>query len=628
MCGLTGIWEYSGAKIQQETLLRMNNTLIHRGPDDFGIYTEPGIGLGHRRLSIIDLSGGKQPLCNEDGAIWVVFNGEIYNFKELGSVLKSKGHIFKTHSDTEVIVHAYEEWGESCIERLHGMFAIALWDSRQKKMVLVRDRLGKKPLYYFENEKRLIFGSEIKAILEYPGISRSVNLQALSDYLSLGYVPSPKTMFTGIFKVPPGCYMVCQSGFITVKKYWDVDFHDDSGQSFKQATQRTRELLFEAVNCRLISEVPLGAFLSGGVDSGSVVAAMSHFMDAPVNTSSIGFSEDSYNEVQFAKDVADRYQSDHHQYIVKPDAVEIIKKLSWFYDEPFGDSSAIPTFYVSNLARQNVTVALSGDGGDENFAGYRRYYFDQRENWVRRFLPRIFREKVIGTMANMYPKADYLPRVFRGKSFLTNISKSPIEGYFRSLSIFSEEDKQDLFNQEIKGALGGYQSLSVFEGHYDAAQSRDLLSKIQYVDFKTYLPDDILVKVDRASMANSLEVRCPLLDHRLIEFVATLPSNFKLRGIEGKVILKQAVRDLLPESIIKRKKMGFGLPVAEWLRDGIQEFSKNIIFESSSHGLFEMPFINRIWDEHQRGIRNRSGELWQLLMFNLWYKRFIEKLDV
>lgn len=623
MCGISGVWELSGNRVDKDVLVRMTDALIHRGPDERGIYLGDHVGLGHRRLSIIDLSGGKQPLCNEDGTIWVVFNGEIYNFQELAEILKVKGHVFKTRSDTEVIVHAYEEWGEDCIERFRGMFAFALWNSNQREMFLGRDRLGKKPLYYYQDQDKFLFSSEVKSILQYPEVPREVNLQALSDYLSLGYVPSPKSMFRGIFKVPPGCYLVCNQVGVRVQRYWDLKFSDETSLTFEKAADRLREILFEAVKIRLISEVPLGAFLSGGVDSASVVAVMAHLLGTPVKTASVGFSEANYDETRFARQVSGRYKTDHHECTVTPDAVDVLERLCWFYDEPFGDSSSIPTYYVSKLARQRVTVALSGDGGDENFAGYRRYYFDQRENKIRAWLPVWFRTGLIGPIAGLYPKADYLPRVFRGKSFLTNISKSPLEGYFRSVSTCNEEDIEQLLHSDARKTLEGYRSLSVFEEHYAAADSRDLLSKIQYLDFKTYLPEDILVKVDRASMANSLEVRCPLLDHQLIEFVATLPPHYKLRGVNGKLVFKKAVEDLVPESILRRKKMGFAMPVSEWLRGQIRDFSMEVLFKGSNHGLFDVVFLQRIWQEHQQGFRNWATTLWGILIFNLWYQKYI-----
>ena len=624
MCGIAGIFDSRNAEPVSSVVLKaMTDALVHRGPDDEGFYVSGEVGLGHRRLSIIDLAGGHQPMTNEDGTVWVVFNGEIYNFLELKHVLESKGHQFKTHSDTEVIVHLYEEVGENCFAKLRGMFSIAIWDARQKKLILARDRVGKKPLYYHYDGSKAVFGSEIKAILQVPNISRDIDLEALSDYFSFLYVPAPKSIFKSIRKVLPGHYIVISSQGLREAEYWDLSFAEVDDFSQAQWCEKLMAGLHEAVNIRLMSEVPLGAFLSGGVDSSSVVAMMRDAMDRPVITSSIGFEEQEFNELSFARSIASQFGTTHYEQIVRPDALSVVEKLAWHYDEPFADSSAVPTYYVSKVAREHVTVALSGDGGDEDFAGYRRYYFDQRENWVRSWLPAGIRRPVFGALASLYPKADWAPRVFRGKATFQNLARCPVEAYFRSVSACVPEIKQSLLHRDVCGQLSGYDSLEVLRSHYDKSDSSDLLSKIQYVDFKTYLTDDILTKVDRASMAVSLEVRAPLLDHKFMELAARIPAGLKLRGTEGKYIFKKALENYLPQSILYRKKMGFGVPIARWFRGELKDMAHDAILGGPPDGILEPAAVNKIWGEHQRGTRDRSTELWTVFMFRLWQRRFM-----
>jgi asparagine synthase (glutamine-hydrolysing) len=625
MCGFAGIFAPSGAPDGERAavLQAMTRTLVHRGPDDEGSYCDPHVALGHRRLSIIDLTTGRQPIDNEDGSVWVVLNGEIYNHRELRALLETKGHAFKTRSDTEAVVHAYEEWDVACVERLRGMFAFALWDRRRERLLLARDRLGKKPLYYAAVGDRLIFASEIKALLEFPGLDRSLDLEAVSDYLSLLYIPREKTIFRRVRKLLPGHYLTAGHEGTSLRRYWDVHFAPEP-TSEVDAAERIAELLSESVGVRLESDVPLGAFLSGGLDSSAVVGMMARRV-SPVATASIGFSDPAFDELSYARLAARHFGTDHCDEVVAPSAVEAVKALSWYYDEPFGDSSAIPTYYVSRLARQRVTVALSGDGGDESFAGYRRYYFDGRENLLRDWVPAPIRSAVFGVLGAMYPKADYLPQVFRGKAFLSNVARSPWEAYLFSVSGVSEADKTRLLAVDARRALGGYRTVDLFRDLYHAADGADSLSRIQYIDFKTYLPDDILTKVDRASMANSLEVRCPFLDHHLIEYAARLPSSLKLRGRQSKLILKRAVAGLVPDVILKRPKMGFAMPVGNWLRVDLRELVyDHVLTDRSGHGLFAPETIRDFWREHESGLRDRTMELWGLLVFNLWHERFIE----
>ncbi len=623
MCGIAGVYNVEVGKPLSIDLLRdMADTISHRGPDEAGYHIQNSVGLAHRRLSIIDLEGGHQPLTNEDQSVWVVFNGEIYNFQELRDGLVKKNHVFKTRSDTEVIVHLYEEKGEDVFQYLRGMFAIALYDARRHKLLLARDRVGKKPLFYHYDGKRVVFASEMKSILAVPNIPREIDFQALSDYFSFLYVPAPKSIFRAVRKVLPGHYIVVSYHGIQEKQYWDIRFDKDKSLSEKQWCENIIESLREAVRIRLISEVPLGAFLSGGVDSSAVVAMMARLTGEPAITTSIGFDDKDYDELNYARLMASRVGSRHFEEVVRPDAVGIIDKLVWHYDEPFADSSAVPTYYVSQLARKHVTVALSGDGGDELFAGYRRYVFEKREQQLRQCLPLFIRRPLFRSLATLYPKADWAPRVFRWKATFESLSYSHIDGYFRSMSAVRPELKYSLLHPDVHASLNGYDSVDVLRAYYDKVQGADPVARIQYVDVKTYLPDDILVKVDRASMAHSLEVRAPLLDHRFMELAASIPASLKLHGQTGKRIFKQALSGILPHEILNRSKMGFGVPIAQWFKTDLKAMTYAHLFEGSSCNLLHGPTVRRIWDEHQKGFRNRATELWTILMFQLWQNRF------
>jgi asparagine synthase (glutamine-hydrolysing) len=663
MCGIAGIFNRDGTHVDPRLLIRVTRTLVHRGPDEEGYFLNAGglqgwgasihaggdvwklgdgearyadaplrgwidagkgnVGFGHRRLSIIDLASGQQPLSNEDGMIWVILNGEIYNFQSLRRDLIERGHRFRTNSDTETIVHAYEEWEEKALNRFRGMFAFALWDEKRQRLFLARDRVGKKPLYYLEERNRFIFGSEVKAILECPGISRDLDLTALSDFLSLLYVPSPKTIFQSIRKLPAGHYAMVTSNSTEVESYWDLSFYPQHNLTESQMIDDLLGILEEATSLRMISDVPLGAFLSGGVDSSAVVALMANTSAKPVRTNSISFSVAKYNEVKYARKVAECFSADHHEFQVTAEAIPVVEKLAWHYDEPFADSSAVPTYYVSKTARENVTVSLSGDGGDENFAGYRRYYFDMRENFVRNMIPDPFRRPFFGCIGKMYPKADYLPQLFRGKAFLSNVARDPVEAYFFSLSAIYEDQKELLLNNDVLKNIDGYKTSDLFHKTYASAPAEDHLSRIQYLDIKTYLCEDILTKVDRASMAVSLEVRCPILDHVFMEYVARIPSNLKLDGTDGKHIFKKALRKYLPDDILYRRKMGFGVPILEWLRSDLKDYARDLVLEgAASKDYLKRNCLEKIWREHQRRLRDRSTELWAVMMLNLWYKNF------
>jgi asparagine synthase (glutamine-hydrolysing) len=622
MCGLCGIFNVgTNEPVVRARVKAMADTLVHRGPDAEGIFTDGPIGLGHRRLSIIDLSGGAQPMATDDRSIVVAFNGEIYNFQELRDELVKKGYRFKTQSDTEVILYLYRERGEDCFRELRGMFAIALWDKVNRKLVLARDRVGKKPLFYTYDGRRVLFGSELKAILAVPGVPRELDLEAVSDYFSLLYVPAPKSIFRHIRKVKPGHYaVVSERGFREVE-YWDLSFGGVENRSEQDWIEQLLARYRESVRIRLMSDVPLGAFLSGGVDSSSVVALMSELVGEPIITSSIGFREKEFDELEYARMIARQFATKHHEQVVEPDAAGILGKLAWHYDEPFADSSAVPTYYVSKVAREHVTVALSGDGGDEVFAGYRRYRLDMNENRLRSLLPAVVRRPVFGFLSRLYPKADWAPRYLRGKATFESLACDHVEGYFRSVSACRPEVKTKLIHPDVQRELKGYDTQNLFRKYYERAQSDDPLSRIQYLDIKTYLPDDILVKVDRASMAHSLEVRAPLLDHKLMELAATMPSSLKLKGGEGKYILKRAFREKLPHDVLYRPKMGFAVPIGRWLRKELKEMASAVLLETQTEEIVDMKTVHTLWQEHQGGLRNRSTELWTLLMFRLWQNK-------
>lgn len=626
MCGIAGKFEISGQQpVPRELIERMNHTLRHRGPDDVGVFVGPGIGLGHARLSIIDVEGGHQPLSNETGTVWVLLNGEIYNYPELRRNLLALGHVFATNSDTEAIVHLYEEHGEGCFRLLRGMFSIAIWDSENRKLLLARDRVGKKPLYYAYNGQSITFGSELKALLAAGGLSLDVDCESLSDYFSFGYIPAPKTIYRGVRKVMPAHYLTVSAQGLRETEYWDLSFAGTETRSEEEWCEIVRHKLCEATRVRLMSDVPLGAFLSGGLDSSSIVAMMAHLMKVPVTTCSVGFHEKEYDETSHARQVAQLFHSSHHEQTVSPNALEVIDKLVWHYDEPFADSSAVPTYYVCRVARQQVTVALGGDGGDENFAGYRRYYFDQLENKMRRFAPAPLRRAVFHPLGQMYPGLAWAPRVLRAKATLQSLSRNPLEGYFNSVSIFRPDEKKRLLSADLRHHLGKYDSIEVLRRYHDRADTADPLSRIQYVDVKTYLTDDILTKVDRASMAVSLEVRAPLLDHELMELVATIPSALKLHGRTGKYIFKKALEPVLPHNILYRSKQGFAVPLHRWFRGELREFAHETLF-SRPDGFLDQKYLKTIWDQHQRGVFDRSAYLWSVLMFRKW-QRMVEGVE-
>ncbi len=621
MCGLVGLFDLRGNReIDGAVLQAMNESIIHRGPDESGFHRKPGIGLGHRRLSIIDLSSGQQPLYNEDRSVCVTYNGEIYNFGELSRELTEKGHVFRTRCDTEVIVHAWEEWGARCVERFRGMFAFAVYDARQEIVFLGRDRLGIKPLYYaITDDGFLVFGSELKALLKSPNVKREIDPIAVEDYFSLGYIPDPRSIYRGVKKLPPAHTLVVRRGQPVAEpvEYWDVAFDDGATIDMEAACEELIERLGEAVAIRLISEVPLGAFLSGGVDSSAVVALMARQQDDPVNTCSIGFGEASYDETPYAEAMAKRYHTNHRTRIVGTDDFNLLLDLPGIYDEPFADSSAIPTYRVCEEARRHVTVALSGDGGDEVFAGYRRHRWHHYEELVRQRMPQALRGPLFGMLGRTYPKLDWAPKPLRAKSTLQAVARSSAEGYFHSVSILSDSLREELYSDSFKSELQGYRTIERFREIMERAPTEHHLSRIQYLDMKTYLPGDILTKVDRASMAHALEVRVPILDHPFVEWACRLPAECKLKGREGKYVFKKALEPLVSEDILYRPKMGFGVPLAEWFRGPL----RNEVNAKLRHGplmetgYFEERTIARFLDQHMSGLRDHSQPIWALLMF-------------
>ncbi|MBW8029284.1 MAG: amidotransferase 1, exosortase A system-associated [Ferrovum sp.] len=621
MCGLVGIFDIQGKySLSRELLDRMNEAQFHRGPDEGGLHMEPGVGLGHRRLSIIDLSSGQQPLFNEDRSVVVVFNGEIYNFVDLMPELQALGHTFRTHCDTEVIVHAWEEWGENCVDRFRGMFAFALWDRNRQKLFLARDRLGVKPLFYsLQPDGKFIFASELKALRLYPGFDPTLDPCAVEEYFAYGYIPEPRTIYRNTFKLPPGYHLTLSPNapLSAPRRYWDIPFAPVPVTSLQDMQEELVERLREAVRIRLVSEVPLGAFLSGGVDSSAVVAMMAELSTEPVNTCSIAFQDPRFNEAPYAAQVAQQYHTRHQVSEVDPNDFSLVDQLAALYDEPYADSSALPTYRVCELARRSVTVALSGDGGDENLAGYRRYRFHMAEEKMRALLPLGLRRPLFGTLGTLYPKADWAPRMFRAKSTFEALARDSVEGYFHSVSLLGDRLRNQLFSPSFTASLQGYRAVEVLKTHARNSPTQDPLSLVQYLDIKTYLPGDILTKVDRASMAHALEVREPLLDHPLMEWVSGLPSSLKLHQGEGKYLLKKALEPYLSQDILYRQKMGFAVPLASWFRGPLRETVRASVLgpRLMDCGIFNPSFLTHLVEEHQAGRRDYSAPLWSLLMF-------------
>ena len=624
MCGIAGIVNSEkGAAVDRDTIHRMCEQIVHRGPDDEGIYVHAGAGLGMRRLSIIDLAGGHQPIHNEDQTVWVVFNGEIYNFLELRGELKQRGHRFYTNTDTEVIVHLYEELGSSCIQKLRGMFAIAVYDEKKRKLLLARDRLGIKPLHYAFEEGRLLFGSEIKTILAAGSGLRDLSTDSLLQYIQCGYIPDPSTAFTKIAKLPPGYLLEFEDGRVTSRQYWEVpNFSTFEPKSEEQCLDEMEGRLSEAVRIRLIADVPLGALLSGGTDSSIVVGFMARASSTPVRTFSIGFEETGFDERPYARAVARHFGTEHHEFTIRPNIHEVLNYLTSFLDEPFGDSSMLPTYLVSRLARQFVKVVLSGDGGDELFAGYDTYQSQMalsRFDWIPRWAGSLYRDAI-------FP---ILPQGTRGRRFLYDVSSTWPDRALNAFSFRSDLSggKSVLSGDLRRLAQNGADPLRVFREYLKRAAKFGRLSQLLYLDTKTYLPADILTKVDRMSMATSLEARVPLLDHPFVEWAASLPENLKLRGKSRKYILRKLARRIgIPAEVIDRPKRGFAMPLTHWIRNELKRDFAQILLEPRTieRGYFDREAVSTLLEEHFRGRRDHANKLWRLLAFELWHRNFLE----
>jgi asparagine synthase (glutamine-hydrolysing) len=624
MCGIAGIYHYSKANpASRAELESLTDVLSHRGPDGSGYYVQGPVGLGHRRLSIIDLAGGTQPIFNEDATVAVVLNGEIYNYLELRCELERTGHKFATQSDTEVIVHLYEEFGTDSFSRLHGMFSIALWDERNHRLLLARDRIGKKPLYYFLHAGSIYFASELKSFFTLNNFRPAIEPASLHDYLAYMCVPSPRTIFKNVFKLEPGCYLRVDPTGISQSRYWNLHFAEDPTRDEAEIVATLDLLLAEAVKVRLMSDVPLGAFLSGGVDSSAVVALMVNLSPEPVVAASIGFSDPRFDETQYARQVTELYRCKHFVRSVDQDDVGLIDQLVWHYDEPFGDPSALPTYQLCAVARQHMKVALSGDGSDELIAGYRRYVIDVTENTLRSTIPLWIRRSVLPRLASLYPSFQSLPSFLRAKTMLTNLSLSSQEAHFNSIAYFN--GGLGVFSPSFRSQINGYNPISIMHKYYDECDSEDALNRVLYVDMKTYLPERMLVKVDRASMAHGLEVRNPFLDHRLIEFLATVPSTWKLRNGEKKYILKKAMEKRLPQEILHRPKQGFDIPVDHWFRRKLKASFETLLLDPSTalFDYFDRSYLEQLWREHISGRRNHGNKLWIFYIFERWHRRFI-----
>jgi asparagine synthase (glutamine-hydrolysing) len=642
MCGICGKVSLNGA-VSENLIRKMCEVLTHRGPDSEGICINPSpqpsplkgrggavVGLGHRRLAIIDLSpAGHQPMSNEDGSIWIVFNGEIYNFPELREALEKKGHRFKSHSDTEVVLHLYEDKGVDCLKDLRGPFAFAIWDSRGERLFIAKDRIGKKPLYYTYKNQTLTFASEIKAILQDPEVSAEVNRPAITDYLSYGYTPTPETMFKGIMKLPPAHFITYEKGNIKIEKYWELNFSKKLKLSEREYCDKTMDMLEECTKIRLISDVPLGAFLSGGIDSSAVVYMMSKLSSKPVKTFSIGFEEESHSELKYAAIIAKRFNTEHHEYIVKPDAIELLPKLVWHYNEPYADSSALPSYYVAQITRQEVTVALNGDGGDECFGGYERFMASKYAEILSK-IPYFLRNGILANLVKILPESIEPGNFSRKLKRFIAMAEEPCRvKHYNWVSIFRDFEKDSLFSDSFKKEYASRRSLYHLDKVFNECGSKDILDQVMFADIKTNLLDDLIVKMDIATMANSLEGRSPFLDHKMMEFCARLPSDMKIKGMKLKYILKKALSDsgALPEEILKRKKMGFGIPVDKWFRVDLKDYVYEILMSDKclNRGYFKRDSVKKLLDEHVSAKANNGARIWSLLFLELWHREFIDK---
>jgi asparagine synthase (glutamine-hydrolysing) len=635
MCGIAGIVDLQGRSVEPSLVRRLCNVLAHRGPDDEGYHITGPVGLGQRRLAILDLAGGRQPMSNEDGTVWVTFNGEIYNFHELRERLGGLGHRFATGSDTEAIVHAYEEYGPECAKELRGMFAFALWDQAGQTLLLARDRVGKKPLFHAEVDGQRVFASELQALLQHPGLVRELDWAALDEYLTYGYVPAPKTIFRGIHKLPPAHWLTLKlprdgsgSPEIHVERYWQLAYEPKLRLSEEDAAEGLLEVLKEAVRLRMIADVPLGALLSGGIDSSIVVALMSQLSDRPVKTFSIGFDDQEFNELPHARRVAERCGTEHHELIVRPKALEVLPTLVRHYGEPYADSSAIPSYYVAKLTREHVKVALNGDGGDECFAGYERYAGGLAADRYGR-IPAAVRRLAIEPLSRLIPAGGpRRSRLRQARRFLEVAGQPAAQRYLRWIGYVPTAQKAALYSADFQDQLAGHQAESWLLEVWEQLTAAGLgpLDTMLALDVESYLPYDLLVKMDIATMANSLEARSPFLDHQVMEFCARLPESYKLRGMRLKHLLKKAGAGLLPPETLARRKMGFGVPVANWMRGELRSWTEDLLLSPRAlkRGYFQPEALRQLVDRHLEGREDRSFQLWALLWLELWHQEFMD----
>lgn len=627
MCGICGKINLEGSFVDIELIRKMAATLSHRGPDDEGIYIKNNVGLGHRRLSIIDLSKtAHQPMSNENGTIWIILNGEIYNFLELRKDLQNKGHRFNSKSDTEVIVHLYEEIGIDCVKYLRGMFAFAIWDEKIKRLLLARDRIGKKPLVYAIKNGSLTFASEIRSILHNTQVSRQINFKALHLYLTYQYIPAPYTIFQDINKLPPAHILVCENGEVKIQKYWSLSYKNKANIGEKECRQKLYDLLREATKIRMISDVGLGAFLSGGIDSSSIVALMSELSSRPVKTFSIGFKDESFNELKFARKVAGLFNTEHREFIVEPKASEILPELILNFGEPFSDSSVIPTYYLSKMARKDVTVALCGDGGDESFAGYERYAANKVGDIYAK-VPAFIRKNIVGSILKSLSVTTKKKDLIRNlKRFSDGANFEKRKRYSFWMSVFSDRLKDEIYSESLKRKVADFDSSGYIVDLYNESDAGDFVDATLFVDVMSYLPGDLLMKVDIASMANSLEARSPFLDHELMEFAASIPSCLKLKGCTTKYILKKTLSRILPREILYRRKAGFGVPIGGWLKGELKNYCLHTLLSDRciKRGYFKEEAIRQLLADHFSAKFDNGNRIWSLLALEVWQQLFID----
>ncbi|WP_305966987.1 asparagine synthase (glutamine-hydrolyzing) [Marinobacter salsuginis] len=629
MCGLAGFLRTEttpNRDAHRQWLEAMGLAIVHRGPDASGHFLDDSVGLTHRRLSILDLSdSGKQPMKSPSGRYFISFNGEIYNYRSLRKDLEADGYVFRTGTDTEVLLALFEQKGYRCLDELNGMFAFAIWDAEAKQVFLARDRLGEKPLYYYEEGGRFAFASELKSLLKLPFIPRTVRPDSVKDFFAYQYVPDPKTIYKNIHKLPPGHWLVSDGVRTEQHQYWDVSFSQVTAKSLSEIEDELYSLIEDSVKLRMVSDVPLGAFLSGGVDSSAIVGLMAGLSDRPVTTCSIGFDSERFDEVKYARKVAEQFQTNHHEFTVRENVADNLAQIARFFDEPFSDPSFVPTFFVSQLARRRVTVALAGDGGDENFAGYSKYYTDYVENRLRKLFPDAVRHGLFPRFAQLAGMIN-TPMARKAQSLVGTLALDPDEAFSVTNSFFRRSLWDEVVRDDFRRDTTGYDPADITRNHYRNAGTDDHLSRILYTDIKTYLPGDILVKVDRMSMANSLETRAPLLDYRVVEYAAGIPSALKMRGKEKKHILKETFSRLLTKDILYRRKMGFSVPLADWLRNEIRTLA-NSVFYNEEAGLahfFDMEVVRAVWQRHLQGENHHSQELWSMLNFELWWQAYGE----